>query len=374
MHVLMVAARFPPFAGGVETHTLEVSRRLVEMGVDVTVLTTDPSGQLPAVESIEGVPIRRVRAWPADGDLYLAPELSRWIRRRPDAIIHCQGFHTLVAPLAMLAALTRGIPLVVTFHSGGHSSGWRDAIRPIQTALLSPLLRRADRLIAVSNFEAALFTRRLRTAPGRIAVVPNGAELPSDDGPAGDVEREDVIVSVGRLERYKGHHRVIAALPYVAREIPAIRLEIVGSGPYEDSLREAARAAGVEDRVEIRSIPSERRSELRLLLRRARLVTLLSAYESQGISVIEALAMGAPVLTADGSALGEMGARGMVTTVSLTGSDHDIATAMLRALESPAAPISADLPTWDDAAAALFDIYRDVLDTRHGVRSRLMGP
>jgi len=42
-----------------------------------------------------------------------------------------------------------------------------------------------------------------------------------------------LIVSGGRLERYKGHHRAIAALPELIRRVPDARLYVVGTGPYE---------------------------------------------------------------------------------------------------------------------------------------------
>jgi glycosyltransferase involved in cell wall biosynthesis len=358
----MVTARFPPFMGGVETHTYEVSRRLAAMGVDVLVLTTDPTGKLPRREEVEGVAVRRVTAWPAHSDLHFAPGLARDIHPGPHTIVHCQGYHTLVAPLSMAAAAMRRIPFVVTLHSGGHSSSLRNAIRPAQTAILGPLLRRARKLIAVSGFESELFQARLRLPPERFVVIPNGADMPGDNALRMAV-RENLIVSVGRLERYKGHHRVIATLPYVMHSIPDVRLLIVGSGPFEADLRRVAERARVADRVEIRAIPSERRSELASILGRAGLVTLLSEYESQGISVMEALAMGAPVLASDTSALAELGRRGLAQTVDLAASDREIAEAMVRTMRS-GNPVAPPLPTWDDAAKALRVIYTSVLDDR----------
>lgn len=323
----------------------------------MTVLTTDPTGTLPRYEKVDGITVHRVPAWPAHGDLYFAPGIASRIQRRSRFLVHCQGFHTLVAPIAMAAAAARHVPYVVTFHSGGHSSALRNAIRPAQTAMLAPLLRRAEKLIAVSSFESKLFQARLRLPPDRFVVVPNGADLPPSEPSSAERTREDLIVSVGRLERYKGHHRIIAALPIVAQRIPRVRLVIVGSGPYDAALRQSARQAGVADRVEIRSIPSEHRSELGALLARAGLVTLLSEYESQGISVMEALAMGAPVLTSNSSALGELGTRGLVTTVPLAASNASVAEALIQGLRTPHAGSPPSLPTWDDAAEALHKIY-----------------
>src|SRR5438270_1075286 len=104
LRVLMVAARYFPYVGGVETHVYEVGRRLARAGIEITVLTTDLSGQLPVAEELEGVQIRRVRAWPNNKDYYFAPGIYRFILQRQWDIVHCQGYHNLVAPLTMLAA------------------------------------------------------------------------------------------------------------------------------------------------------------------------------------------------------------------------------------------------------------------------------
>src|SRR5436305_1960576 len=141
--VLMVAPDFFPGVGGIVTHVYEVGRRLVRAGVEVTVLTTDMSGKLPDVEVVEGMQIRRVRAWPANKDYYFAPGIYRIIARGRWDLVHCQGYHTLVAPVAMLAAWRAHIPYVLTFHSGGHSSRLRNALRGLQWTVLRPLLSRA---------------------------------------------------------------------------------------------------------------------------------------------------------------------------------------------------------------------------------------
>ena len=70
----MVTPRYFPDMGGVETHVSEVTRRLALTGADVTILTADRTGRRPASEQIDGVSIRRVRAWPARRDSLLAPE------------------------------------------------------------------------------------------------------------------------------------------------------------------------------------------------------------------------------------------------------------------------------------------------------------
>jgi len=125
LRVLMVTPRFLPLLGGVEMHVDQVARRLVERGVQVTVLTTDTTGELPRREHLAGIEVRRVPAWPARRDYYFAPGLYGEIRDSRSDVVHVQSFQTLVAPVAMHASLRADLPYVVTFHAGGHSSRLR---------------------------------------------------------------------------------------------------------------------------------------------------------------------------------------------------------------------------------------------------------
>src|SRR3954454_14805967 len=172
MKILYVSARYPPFVGGTEIHTAEVARRMVARGHDVTVLTTAfepiPTGE----QVVEGVPVVKVRAWPADFDMYVAPALSGFIKRDSWDIVHCQGYHTFVAPMAMAAAIRARQRFVVTFHSGGHSSMFRRTLRPLQQQLLRPMLKRAERLIGVSQFETDFFRRLFLLTPSPPRTIP----------------------------------------------------------------------------------------------------------------------------------------------------------------------------------------------------------
>ncbi len=364
LSVLLVAARYFPYMGGVETHVYEVGRRLARAGVEVTILTTDVSGQLPPIEKSEGMLILRVHAWPANRDYYFAPGIYRVITRGRWDLIHCQGYHNLVAPLAMLTAWRANIPYVLTFHSAGHSSRLRNALRGLQWMILRPLLSRARRLIGVTEFEAEFFRERLRLPAEQFVVIPNGAHLPEVPEPAeGATDEEDdssLIVSIGRLERYKGHQRVIAALPKVQRQVPNVRLRIVGAGPYESALQKLARKLGVAERVEIRAVPPGDRGGMASLIVRADLVTLLSEYESQGIAVMEALALQRPVLVTGTSALQELANCGLARTVPLDSTPEEVATAIASQLRQPLVPVNVELPTWDDCAADLLALYQAV--------------
>jgi glycosyltransferase involved in cell wall biosynthesis len=365
--LLFVTPRYAPLMGGVETHVEQVARRLAEShsedGLSVHVLTTG-GPDLPAEEVRQGVNIQRVPYWPRAGDLYFAPALERIIRQGGWDLMHLQSYHTLVAPLAMLAARRAGIPYVVTFHGGGHSDSWRNAMRRGQQALLRPLLAGAERLVAVAEFEIEYFSQRLGIPAEKFVLIPNGADLPC--APERPVERGGgtLIASIGRLERYKGHHRILAALPHILEQRPDTRLWIAGSGPYEGELHRQAEELGVADRVEIRSVPPDNRHQMAEELAGVDLVVLLSEYETHPIAVLEALAHGRPVLLADTSGMRELGRKGWARTIPLESSPAGVARAVLEQLERPLRPENVQIPTWDDCAEGLLDLYRSIWESR----------
>ncbi len=364
LRVLMVTPRFFPLTGGVESHVYEVSRRLAALGAQVTVLTTDRSGQLPTHEDQNGVHVVRVRAWPAQTDYYFAPDLLRHISPGQWDIVHLQSYHTLVAPLALVGALRAKLPYVVTFHGGGHSQRLRHMLRRQQRAWLRPLLARADRLVAVAPFEIALFAAELRLPADRFALIPNGADLPRPGRPALAAEKGTLIASVGRLERYKGHQHILAALPAILKQIPDARLWIAGEGPFEPALRALAHRLGVADRVEIRAVPPDQRGRMADELSQAAIVVLLSEYETHPIAALEALSLGRPLLVADAAGLGDLARKGWAKAVPVGSSPEDVAAAVVAQLRHPLLPKSIELPSWDQCAAGLLDVYQSVAAQR----------
>jgi glycogen synthase len=362
LRVLQVTPRFYPHMGGVETHVYEVTSRLIQHEVDITILTTDPTGTLPAEDVVGNLRVHRIRSWPANRDYYFAPALHNFIQSGTWDIVHVQSYHTLVPPLAMLAALRAHLPYVLTFHGGGHSAWIRDKARKLQRGLLRPLLARARKLVALAHFEIEQYSQELHIPATRFALIPNGADVPEVPvAPAPIQSGRPLIASVGRLERYKGHHRIIEAMPYILAARPAARLWIAGNGPYEAELRRLVQTMNLGEQVEIRAIPPGQRARMAEELSRTSLVVLLSEYETHPIAALEALALGRPVLVADSSGMRELAQKGLARSVTLTSTPRQIADAVLAQLNDPLVPGSIELPSWEDCARGLLQLYQAVL-------------
>lgn len=360
--VLMVTPLSPLHQGGVERHVMEVSKRTAAAGAEVEVLCTEPGGPKLQEEERDGFKIRTVRAWPANRDWCLAPRIWREMSRRPWDVVHVQSYHTFVAPLAMLRALSLGIPYVVTFHGGGHSSEARNKVRGLQRALLRPLLKRAERLVAVARFEIEEYGGELGIPAAKFVLIPNGTDLAfSDAGSAnGKPEGPPVLASIGRLERYKGHHRVIDAFPFVLKREPEARLVIVGTGPYEGELRKQAQALGIAEKVEFTSTPPDQPAAMAELLQGISLVVLLSDFETHPLVALEAAAAGRRLLVADASGLGEFAADGFARPIPLDESPEGVAEAVIEELAKPPQTKRPQLSSWDECAAELLALYRSL--------------
>lgn len=367
--VLQVVQRFLPEIGGTETHIANVAPRLAATGqFDLTVLATDRSGTLPAKERFDGYDVIRRRSYPRRADLYVSPSMAVTVARGGWDLVHFQGVHTLVPPLGMAAARAAGVPYVLTFHSGGHSAASRTAIRSAQFAALAPLLRGASRLIAVSRFERGRFAAAASIPLDRFTVIGNGGALPPV--PDGVLPVPGRVVSAGRLERYKGHHRAVEALPHLRRLVPGAHVVVLGSGPARDELVALAARLGVSEHVEVRAVPPGDRGAMATELARASVMAALSDYEAHPVGVMEAVTAGLPVVGLDVAGTGDLVEDGWVTGLEVGASAERTAQVLALALRAAApadgrptahVPSDLELPTWESSAIAIAEVYREVL-------------
>jgi glycosyltransferase involved in cell wall biosynthesis len=134
-----------------------------------------------------------------------------------------------------------------------------------------------------------------------------------------------------------------------------------GQGPYEATLRRQVAKRDLGKSVEISSIPSEDRAGMATLLSRASLVVLMTEYEAHPIAMMEALALKRPTLVAYTSGLMEYADRGFVRAIPIDSDPQAVAAAITRELRDPLVPPRIDVPTWDDCAKSLLQLYREIV-------------
>ena len=166
---------------------------------------------------------------------------------------------------------------------------------------------------------------------------------------------------MGRLERYKGHQRVIEAFPAFLRRFPSAQLRILGDGPYKTQLLSLVQRLGLDRVVEVAGIPARQRGDIAALLASASLMVILSDYRSHPVAVMEALASECPVLVTRCTGLAELVDEGLVAGIPRDASAETIAHAMASQLSRPKAACSPSLPTWPACVTQLSELYYAVL-------------
>lgn len=150
--------------------------------------------------------------------------------------------------------------------------------------------RGADRIVCQTQDAIDSFPKAIRR---KALVIPNPVEI--GDTAVWSGEREKRIVAVGRLEPQKNHSLLLQAFARFRAQYPAYTLELYGKGSLEDALREQAKELGIDRSVIFRGFSRQVREEIR----GAAMYVLSSDYEGISNSMLEALALGIPVIATD---------------------------------------------------------------------------
>jgi len=297
MKVLQVCPKYYPAIGGVEQHVRNISERMSREH-EVTVFATDPSGEFPKEETINGVLVRRFKSFSPSDAYHVSFDMLRELRRSEFDIVHGHSYHAFPLFFSRYGKKKRFI-VSPYYHGHGHTPV-RDSLIRLYKPFGKKIFQEADMVIAVSNYEKDLIAKDFKIADDKIAVIPIGIDLEEFNNLEKGEGKHKTILYVGRLEDYKGVQYVIHALPMLNA---GFRLEIVGNGPYREHLIGLSRELGLESRIDFyQDLPRE---EILNRYAAAGLLVLLSKYESFSIVVAEALASRTPCIVADTSALTE---------------------------------------------------------------------
>ncbi|WP_196073302.1 glycosyltransferase [Nakamurella alba] len=376
LRITLVTPGFPPVRGGVEEHVGRLAAELARGGDDVRVLTADRSAPTGTVIGADGLEIRTVRA-AATTAMSIAPgmlpEAFRRIRRAggpvrrasvPDDVVHVHSYHAS-SGFAALAGRKRPLVLTPHYHGGGHTAAAR-ALHLVYGLAGRLMFRSAAAVICVSDAERDLLEADFPATRGRTVVIPNGADTTAIRAAAPFLGEPPTVLVVGRLEPYKGVHRMAEAMVAV----PGAQLVIIGSGSSAAELRSRADALGLGERL--RLLGGVDTADLHRWLRTASVLVSLSDHEAFGMAPLEAAAAGARVVLSDIPAHREITRRYLGdAAVLLPARDSDdpagaavdtdrIAAAVNAALDgSPRVVV--DVPDWVDIARSTRQVYLDVI-------------
>ena len=298
MRIVQVCHRYYPNRGGVENHVREISRRLAKK-YDVEVICADRNNRGEVVE-MNGVKIRRFKAISPNNAYFFAPQIFSYIKDSDFDIIHAHNYHAFPALFASLAKDDRKFIFTPHYHGVG-STTFRNLLNKFYKFLGYEIFKRADKIICVSNYEKEIVRRDFGISEEDIVVIPNGINV-QEIKKAKPFEFDGaLILYIGRLEKYKNIHFVIEAMKYLPEDF---YFYIGGKGNYERNLKNLIYKLGLEGRVRFLGyIPDEEKYRW---MKTCSLFVNLSSVEAFGMTVLEALAAGKPVIVNDKGGLREI--------------------------------------------------------------------
>jgi glycosyltransferase involved in cell wall biosynthesis len=212
------------------------------------------------------------------------------------------------------------------------------------------VMRAADAVIALTEFERRLVGRVFGAPLERTVVVGNGVlPVPSAPPPI-EVGEAPYVLLLGNVSRRKRQADVLAAL---AGRRAVVAGALRDEGPEADAFHRAVRAAGA-----VWLGPVGDPAVVRGLLERAEALVLISAAEAQPLVVLEALSAGTPAVVSDLPAHRELAAA-HPGWIELAREPAGVVAA-LDALAQATRPAPARVPTWRDVAEQLVEVYRRV--------------
>jgi glycosyltransferase involved in cell wall biosynthesis len=294
-------------------------------------LVAPPAGVAVTYGSRAGA--RRRRAVPQS-----LPGVARAVARADLALVVSEVGYSL--PLTYLVCRVVGRPLVVMAQnvidrsmSAWVPSRWRPLWRHC--------IRHADAVVCVSEGSAES-VRRLGTPPARVSVVPSGvdadevvrrARSAAPEVVGGD--RRPVLVSCAELSAGKGHDLLLRALAAVRERGHPARLVILGEGPERAALERLAADLGIADSVQLPGFVANPYPEVLA----ADLFCLASRFEGLPLVLLEAMALGVPIVAtdADGGGPRSMLAGGRLGDLVPPDSVEALTEAIVRHLDQPEA-------------------------------------
>lgn len=209
--------------------------------------------------------------------------LRELLKEQQVQVVH--SHNTYAHFYAALAAKRERVPVLVnTQHGRGCGTGWK---AKLQFALAN---RRADAVVGVSEDATRLCRGQDRMSRGKMRTIWNGIDTSRFEysGP----RSEPIAIAVGRLSPEKDFANLLRATALAVRDVPELRVRIVGEGAERAALEQLSRSLGLEDRVEFLG----ERSDVHALLRDVGFYVSSSRTEGISLTLLEAMAVGLPVL------------------------------------------------------------------------------
>jgi len=322
LKIAYVIPRFYPFKGGTEVNCYSLAVRMVKLGHEVTVITTDVKYRnetLAREEVIDGIKIVRIHAFSESLYAGFYPGLLSYLLKHNFDLIHAHGIGFIWREFCLILTKivkARKTKFIVTPHGPFMALNDKEGLRGIAKKYGTILLRTYlnwlyDSMVQVTPNQKEWMYSEYRYNPDKVHLVPNGIDESIIEKRlfVHEAEEKVVITFIGRMEYYKGIQELIAATYLLKRNakykkenengrlMADFEVKIMGrAGNYTEKLKDQIEKLKAEDYVELVFSPSDEERD-RILYEESQINVLPSKWEATGIVLLEAMGKGNAVIS-----------------------------------------------------------------------------
>ena len=246
-----------------------------------------------------GIPVELVHQYGRFDIVTSVLRLKRLIKKYNIHILHCHEYKSDI--IGYLSVLNSGVHLISTQHL------WAgEALRARFYEFMDSLIihsRVFEKIVAVSEeIKSTLLNNGIKEE--RISVISNGIDVDSYSNSfppedirflAGTNADTRVVCCVGRLSPQKGHRYLIEAAPKIIKEMPNVVFLFVGDGPLCAELKSLAGRMGLQEKIIFLGF----RKDIASILKVSDLFVLPSLNEGTPMALLEAMASGKAIVSAE---------------------------------------------------------------------------
>jgi len=354
MKIAQVCHRYYPNVGGVETHVRKISERLAKKH-EIEIICTDLSPETEDFKEVDGIEVRRFGSISPKDAYFFSPQIFSYLKGAEFDVVHAHNYHAFPALFASLVKGKSKFVFTPHYHGTG-TTALRSLLHKPYKLLASKIFERAEKVICVSDFEKELIKHNFGVSEDKVTVIPNGVDIEKIKEAKPFDFNDNLILYVGRLEKYKNIHLAIRAMEF----LPNSHFYIIGeAGNYRSELENLIYRLNLGKRVKILSNVSD--EEKYRWMKTCSLFVNLSSIEASGITAIEALAAEKPAIVNDESGLRELAEKfdGVFPVNVKEVSAEELARIMEKRMRGT---VKVDLGEydWDNIAKKVEDVYLEV--------------